>query len=83
MAKRKEEIENRIITPVIPLRRPSIDQPSRLVTTRCESEICQDHIDTFNDDYIVIDDMLFCSDKCVTDFFIKSAGGRRVHGGAC
>lgn len=83
MAKNRQEIENRILSPLIPLRRPSIEQPSRLVTTRCESASCRDRIDTFNEDYIVIDDMLFCSDQCVTDFFISSAGGRRVYGGAC
>ena len=83
MAKRKEEIENRIITPVIPLRCPNIEQPSRLVTTRCESGSCRGRIDTYNDDYIIVDDMLFCSDQCVTDFYISAAGGRRVYGGAC
>ena len=81
MAKRREEIENRILTPVIPLKRPSIEEPIRLVTTRCET--CRDRIYTNEDNYIIIDDMLFCSDEHVTDFFINAAGGRRVYGGAC
>lgn len=80
MAKRKEEIENPILTQVITFRRPD-DAPVRYVDKRCET--CRDRIDTFGDDYIIIDDMLFCSDRHVTDFYIGAAGGRRVHGGAC
>lgn len=84
MAKHRREIENQMLTPVIPLRRPTIDEPVRqLVTTRCENAWCRDRIDTFNDDHIIIDGMLFCNEYCVTDFFISAAGGRRVPGGAC
>ena len=82
MAKRKEEIENLMITPVIPLRRPTIEERSKHISG-CRCHYCNDRITTSMDDYIIIDDMTFCCDEHVTEHFIKEAGGRRVYGGAC
>lgn len=82
MAKRREDLENRILTPVITLRRPSIDEVKPLrVGTRCQT--CNERVYTELDSYIIIDDMHFCCDEHVTDHFIREAGGRRVYGGAC
>lgn len=82
MAKSKQEIENRIITQVIPLRRPDIGEVKSFpVGTRCQT--CNERVLTDLDSYIIIDDMYFCCDEHVTDYFIREAGGRRVYGGAC
>ena len=82
MAKRKEDIENRTLTPVIPFRRPGVeDKPRPEVGLRCSE--CQSEISVGWDSYIIIDGESFCSDSCVTDHFIQEAGGRRVYGGAC
>lgn len=82
MAKHRREIENPMLTTVIPLRRPSIDEYKPVkVGTRCEW--CNERVYTALDDHIIIDDMYFCCDEHVTDYFIANAGGRRVHGGAC
>lgn len=76
MAKRREDIENPMV--VIPLKRPVI-HPRHV----CENEMCNDPIYKSFDSYLEIDDMMFCSDRCAADHYIKEAGGRRVHGGAC
>ncbi len=83
MAKSKEEIENRIVAPVIPLRRPSIEETKTAnIGMRCSC--CNERIYNLLDDYIFIDeDTLFCSDHCAAEFYINDAGGHRVYGGAC
>ncbi len=83
MAKSKQEIENRIVAPVIQLRRPSVEETKKVsVGMRCRS--CNERIYDLLDDYIEIDEeTLFCSDHCAAEFYIKDAGGRRVYGGAC
>lgn len=88
MAKRREDIENPILTQIIPLRRPSIEETSKLeerakreAGVRCEC--CNERVYTMMDDHVIVDTMYFCDDHCVTDYFIKEAGGRRVYGGAC
>ncbi|MNJ53939.1 hypothetical protein D3C77_493580 [compost metagenome] len=78
MAKRREEIENPILTPVITFRRPD----SVVNETPCKCG-CRAKINCSMDDYIIIDGEFFADDYCVTDHYIKEAGGRRVYGGAC
>lgn len=82
MSKRKEDIENFAVKRVIPLRPPTIDEPKKVSTLpRCEW--CKEKIYTQLDDYLIVDDMLFCSDNCAAEHYMNNAGGRRVHGGAC
>lgn len=75
MAKRREDLENPMLTQIIPFRRPSNE-------TICKCG-CNCEINKSMDSYIIIDGYYFAEDACVTDFFIKEAGGRRVYGGAC
>lgn len=82
MAKRKEDIENPIVMHVIPFKRPTIEEAPKVVDgIRCPA--CGDRVYDQLDDYVIVDEMYFHDDHCVTDYFIKEAGGRRVHGGAC
>lgn len=75
MAKRKEDLENpMVVTPIFT--HPSF----RRNACKCG---CGEVIDPGMDSYVEIDDMIFSSDYCVTNYFIKEAGGRRVYGGAC
>lgn len=85
MAKHPKEIENRVLTPVIAFKRPeSTPEPtqesSNAVICKCG---CGCKINTSMDSYVIIDGDLFLDDGCVTNHFIKEAGGRRVYGGAC
>ncbi|MCM3703776.1 hypothetical protein [Paenibacillus macerans] len=85
MAKSKHEIENAVVRlNVIKLQRPSIEEVGTVeLVPRCAWEGCRNKIYTLLDDYLEIDDMLFCSDRCAVEHYMKEAGGRRVHGGAC
>lgn len=84
MEKSRQEIENRILTPIIPLRRPSIENETKHeVGNRCAWEGCRGRIYTLLDSYLEIDGQLFCSDTCAAEHYMKDAGGRRVYGGAC
>lgn len=81
MAKHPKEIENRLLTPIIPFKRPEPTQESsNAVICKCG---CGCEINTSMDSYVIIDGDLFLDDGCVTNHFIKEAGGRRVYGGAC
>lgn len=75
------KVDNPMLTPVIPLRRPSIE-PAEKSENMCSCG-CGEYINRGMDSYIEIDDMIFDTDYCVTNYFIKAAGGRRVYGGAC
>lgn len=80
MAKRREEVENPMLTPVIPLKRPEEYKATR-IGTRCET--CNERIYPLLDSYLIVDDMYFCCDEHAADHYMKAAGGRRVYGGAC
>lgn len=78
MAKKIEDLRNPKPTLVIPFKTPNAPESDNLCKCGCGQEI-----NLGLDSYIIIDDMLFWDDSCVTDHFIKDAGGRRVYGGAC
>lgn len=80
MAKNRREIENPILTLIEPHKRYREPNPKQENICKCG---CKKEIAPGFDSYIIIDDMMFWSDECVTDYFIKEAGGRRVYGGAC
>jgi hypothetical protein len=79
VAKTRQEIENRMLTPVFTFK-PKKPAPSNLKQCKCG---CGNLIDAGMDSYIIIDEDLFYDDPCVVTHFIKEAGGRRVYGGAC
>lgn len=73
MAKNLREVENPMIAPTVSLN----SLPVRFCACGCREKI---HL--YNDSYIVIDNDFFADDRCVTDFYIKEAGGHRYDGGA-
>ncbi|OZB90092.1 hypothetical protein [Paenibacillus sp. XY044] len=73
MAKNLRDIENPMLAPVVPLN----SLPVRFCTCGC-----RDQINIYHDEYIVIDGDFFSTDRCVSNFFIKEAGGHRYDGGA-
>lgn len=76
MAKKQSEIKR--FPEMYTFKQPSAQKSDNLCKCGCGHEINRGL-----DSYIIIDDMLFWDDSCVTDHFIKDAGGRRVYGGAC
>jgi len=73
-------LENPILSPTQISTHKRFRSPVPATICKCG---CKCSIDTCSDSYIIIDGDLFLDDGCVTDYFIKEAGGRRVYGGAC
>lgn len=65
------EIENPM---VLPTHQPDVPITYRTCTCGCRTDIALGY-----DDHIVIDDEVFATEECVSEFFIHECGGQKVY----